>query len=46
VYSYAADLRPALLAAYSQTPVRPFVLIEAVYEGEHDARPEEIRRQA
>jgi hypothetical protein len=46
VYSYAADLRPALLAAYTQTPVRPFVLIEGVYEGEHDARPEQIRRQA
>ena len=46
VYSYAADLRPALLAAYDRTPVRPYVLIEALYENEHDARPERIRRQA
>jgi hypothetical protein len=46
VYSYAADPWPALLAAYGRTPTRPIVLIESVYEGEHDARPEQIRRQA
>ena len=27
-------------------PIRPFVLIEAIYEGEHDSTPEQIRRQA
>ena len=46
VYSYADDLRPPLLAAYQRQPRRPFVLIESTYEGEHDARPERIRRQA
>ena len=46
VYSYKKDLGPELLAAYHATPVRPFVLIESTYEGEHDARPAQIRRQA
>lgn len=46
VYSYAADLYRPLLAAYARQPVRPCVLIETTYEGEHDARPEQIRRQA
>ena len=46
VYSYKKDLRPELLAAYYATPVRPLVLIESTYEGEHEARPEQIRRQA
>ena len=27
-------------------PARPFVLIETLYEGEHDAKPERIRRQS
>jgi hypothetical protein len=46
VYSYLADLRAPLRAAYLRRPIRPFVLIETTYEGEHDARPEQIRRQA
>ena len=46
VYRYQADLWRPLLAAYDRRPARPFVLIEAVYEGEHDSRPEQIRRQA
>ena len=46
VYSYDADLRPFLSAAHRRQPLRPFVLIESTYEGEHDAKPERIRRQA
>ena len=46
VYSYASDLRPALQAAFNRTPARPFVLIEALYEGEHDVKREQLRRQA
>ncbi len=46
VYSYAADLRPALQAAFNRNPIRPFVLIEALYEGEHDVTREQLRRQA
>lgn len=46
VYSYLDDLRAPLRAGYERRPVRPFVLIETIYEGEHDARPERIRRQA
>jgi hypothetical protein len=46
VYNYKPDLRPALLRAYEQGPIRPFVLIETIYEGEHHARPDQIRRQA
>ena len=46
VYSYKPDLGPELLAAYRERPIRPFVLIESTYEGEHDAAPAQIRRQA
>jgi hypothetical protein len=46
VYSYEADLRPALLRAREGRPARPFVLIETIYESEHDATPDQIRRQA
>ena len=46
VYSYKPDLGPELAAAYRARPIRPFVLIESIYEGEHDSRPEQIRRQA
>ena len=46
VYSYKKDLGPELLAAYHATPVRPFVLIESTYEGEHESHPAQIRRQA
>jgi hypothetical protein len=34
------------LAEYYRKPVRPFVLIESTYEGEHKSDPAEIRRQA
>ncbi len=46
VYRYQPDLWRPLLAAYERRPVRPFVLIESTYEGEHQARPDQIRRQA
>lgn len=46
VYSYLADLRAPLRAARERRPPRPFVLIESTYEGEHDARPEQVRFQA
>ena len=46
VYSYQPDLWRPLLAAYGRKPARPFVLIETTYGGEHDSKPEQIRRQA
>jgi hypothetical protein len=46
VYTYADDQRPLHLAALQREPARPFVLIESTYEGEHDAKPERVRRQA
>ena len=46
VYRYQPDLWRPLQANYGRRPVRPFVLIESTYEGEHDAKPEQIRRQA
>jgi hypothetical protein len=46
VYRYQSDLWLPLQAAYKLKPVRPFVLIETTYEGEHDAKPDQIRRQA
>ncbi len=46
VYSYKPDLIPELRAAYDARPVRPFVLIESTYEGEHDVTPSQVRRQA
>ncbi len=35
-----------LLADYSRQPVVPFLLLESTYEGEHNASPVQIRRQA
>jgi hypothetical protein len=46
VYSYKPDLRPELRRARDGRPTRPFVLIETIYESEHDATPDQIRRQA
>jgi hypothetical protein len=46
VYSYAKDLHRPLRIGFARTPPRPFVLIESTYEGEYDAPPELIRRQA
>ena len=35
-----------MLAEYLRQPVRPFVLVETTYEGEHNSTPDVIRRQA
>ena len=46
VYSYEKALFRPLLTEYHRPRTRPFVLLESVYEGEHDSKPHEIRRQA
>jgi hypothetical protein len=45
-YGYEKTLFRPLLAEYQRQPVRPFVLLETTYEGEHDSTPDQIRRQA
>ena len=44
-YTYGIVHRK-LLDDYNRWPVRPFVLFESTYEGEHDASDVQIRRQA
>ncbi|OGO59569.1 MAG: hypothetical protein A2V85_06495 [Chloroflexi bacterium RBG_16_72_14] len=44
-YSYRIVHRK-LLEDYGREPVRPFILFESTYEGEHDASELQIRRQA
>jgi hypothetical protein len=46
VYSYEKTLFRPVQAEYECRPVRPFVLIESTYEGEHNSTPDQIRRQA
>lgn len=46
VYRYQEDLWRPLQVAWLQRPVRPFVMIESAYEGEHQASPARIRAQA
>ncbi|HTL54193.1 MAG TPA: DUF4038 domain-containing protein [Candidatus Limnocylindrales bacterium] len=46
VYSYQSNLFQPVLAEYAREPIRPFVLIESTYEGEHGSKPDQIRRQA
>jgi hypothetical protein len=45
-YSYEPKLYVPLLADYARRPLRPFVLLESVYENEHESTPDQIRRQA
>jgi len=45
-YGYEKTLFRPMLAEYMRRPVRPFVLVETTYEGEHDATPDQVRRQA
>jgi hypothetical protein len=45
VYTYGIVHRK-LLAEHRRQPATPFVLIESTYEGEHNASPVQIRRQA
>jgi hypothetical protein len=44
-YTYGI-VHKKLLADYNRTPAMPYVLIESSYEGEHNATPVQIRRQA
>lgn len=46
VYRYEPDLWTFYRQTYRNRVVRPFVLIETAYEGEHHATPDRIRRQA
>lgn len=46
VYRYQEDLWRPLQANWSKKPVRPYVMIESAYEGEHQATPARIRAQA
>jgi hypothetical protein len=45
-YSYEKELFRMYRKDYERKTVRPFVLIESVYENEHESRSEQIRRQA
>jgi hypothetical protein len=44
-YTYGIVHR-MLLADYDRVPAMPFILTESTYEGEHNASPVQIRRQA
>jgi hypothetical protein len=46
VYSYNPSLFDPILKQYARNPPQPFVLLETTYEGEHDSKPEQIRRLA
>jgi hypothetical protein len=46
VYSYEGPLFRPLLTERARKPSRPFVLVESTYEGEHNSKPDQIRRQA
>lgn len=46
VYSYEKTLFRPVELEYQRRPIRPFVLIESTYEGEHNSTPDQIRRQA
>jgi hypothetical protein len=46
VYSYEKTLFRPVQMEYQRRPIRPFILIESTYEGEHNSTPEQIRRQA
>ena len=45
-YTDASNLVEPTRMEYERRPIRPFVLIEAIYEGEHNSTPDQIRRQA
>jgi hypothetical protein len=46
VYSQAINLYDSTIKEYQRKPVKPFIMIESVYEGEHNSTPDRIRRQA
>jgi hypothetical protein len=45
-YGYQKTMFRPMLEQYLRKPVRPFVLLETTYEGEHNSTPDLIRRQA
>ena len=45
-YIDANTLIESTRTEYDRRPIRPFVLIEAIYEGEHNSTPDQVRRQA
>jgi hypothetical protein len=45
-YGYEKTLFSPMLAEFERRPLRPFVLLETTYEGEHNSTPDQIRRQA
>jgi hypothetical protein len=45
-YVDANTLIESTRSEYDHRPIRPFVLIEAIYEGEHNSTPDQVRRQA
>jgi hypothetical protein len=46
VYSYSQNLHVHTVKEYNRRPVKPFILIESIYENEHASTPNHIRRQA
>jgi hypothetical protein len=46
VYSQVDNLYDVTIREYGRKPVKPFIMIESVYEGEHHSTPDRIRRQA
>ncbi len=46
VYSYEKTLFRPVQGEYQRRPIRPFILIESTYEGEHNSTPDQIRRHA
>lgn len=45
-YSYDREIFRVYQKDYQRKPTRPFVLIESIYEHEHNSTPAQIRRQA
>jgi Protein of unknown function (DUF4038)/Putative collagen-binding domain of a collagenase len=45
-YSYAPRLFEPVSVDYLRQPIRPLVLIETIYENEHDSTRDQLRRQA
>jgi hypothetical protein len=45
-YSYEPALHRPVRHDYQQQPVHPLVMLESTYENEHNATPDQIRRQA
>lgn len=46
VYRYQDDLWRPIQANWSRRPVRPYVMVESAYEGEHQTTPARLRAQS